>query len=200
MASSIVWTVFIIVGAGLGLVGAWFSLRTVRLVTGVVALILVITLTQYGLTHPVNSPGDLVGSFLRGVDAVTAALLRPLGGNGVPAGSVADRWVITVVLLVGYRQLEAWTRRWQAPELDLSVIGQGQPSLATGAAPTGPAGPGGGAADGLTDGQRHAWLAAELRFRLPAMEIRSPAILPGGSRANALASIAGSSVSPARGW
>jgi hypothetical protein len=52
-------------------------------------------------------------------------------------------------------------------------------------------GPGGGA--GLTDGQRHAWLAAELRFRLPAMEIRSPAILPGGSRANALASIAESS-------
>jgi hypothetical protein len=33
-------------------------------------------------------------------------------------------------------------------------------------------------------------LAAELNFRLPTMEVRSPAILPGGTRANALASIA----------
>jgi hypothetical protein len=46
------------------------------------------------------------------------------------------------------------------------------------------------ATDGLTALQRHDQLAAELRFRLPTMEIRAPAILPGGTRSNALASIA----------
>lgn len=191
MASSIVWSVFIAVGVGLGVTGACFSLRTVRLVTGVVAVILAITVTQYGLTHSAHAQGDLVGSFLRGVDAVAAALLRPLGGNGAPAESVADRWIIAAVLLLGYRQLEAWTRRWQAPELDLSVIGQAQPAGTREAAP---AGHGQAAADdGRTNEQRHAELAAELRFRLPAMEIRCPAILPGGSRTSALASIAESS-------
>src|SRR6202000_1541412 len=104
-----------------GVTGACFSLRTVRLVTGVVAVILAITVTQYGLTHPAHAQGDLVGSFLRGVDAVAAALLRPLGGNGAPAESVADRWIIAAVFLLGYRPAEAWTRRWQAPPLGLSV-------------------------------------------------------------------------------
>jgi hypothetical protein len=194
MASSIVWTVFIVVGAGLGLIGAWFSLRTMRLATGVVAFILVITVTQYGLTHPANAAGDLVGSFLRGVDAVAAALLRPLGGDGLPAASVADRWLIAVVVLLGYRQLEAWTRHFQAPELDLSAIDRGQPATGAEDAAGAPAGDGRAAAGHrVTDAQRHAQLAAELRFRLPAMEIRCPAILPGGSRTSALASIAESS-------
>jgi hypothetical protein len=44
--------------------------------------------------------------------------------------------------------------------------------------------------DTQTDKQRHEWLVAELKFRLPAVEVRSPAILPGGSRPSGLASIA----------
>jgi hypothetical protein len=179
---------------GLGLLGSWFSLRTVRLVTGIVAFILIVTVTQYGLTHSAGTTGDVVGSFLRGIDAVAVALLRPLGG--APAPGTADRWIIAVAVLIGYRQLEAWTRRWQAPELDLSAIGQGQPTMTTpaaaqGTSPGAAAGHGAtAAADDLTDAQRHDQLAAELRFRLPAMEIRCPSILPGGSRTNALASIA----------
>ena len=38
--------------------------------------------------------------------------------------------------------------------------------------------------------QRHDRLAAELKFWLPAVEVRAPAIFPGGSRSSALASIA----------
>ena len=191
MASSIVWTLFIVVGAGLGLIGAWFSLRTMRLATGVVAFIVVIAVTQYGLTHPANAAGDVVGSFLRGVDAVAAALLRPLGGDRLPAASVADRWLIAAVVLLGYRQLEAWTRHFQAPELDLSAIGQDRPATGAEGAPGTPAGDG-RAATGhkAAEAQRYDQLAAELRFRLPAMEIRCPAIMPGGGRTSALASIA----------
>jgi hypothetical protein len=44
--------------------------------------------------------------------------------------------------------------------------------------------------DTQTGEQKHDWLVAELQFRLPAVEVRSPAILPGGSRSSGLASIA----------
>jgi hypothetical protein len=50
-----------------------------------------------------------------------------------------------------------------------------------------PSGDGKGA---LTDVQRHDRLAAELKFWLPAVGVHAPAILPGGSRSSALASIA----------
>jgi hypothetical protein len=179
MASVVVWTVLAVAGAGLGVVGACFSLRTLRLVTGVAALAGAVAVTQYGLAHPGNAAGDVVSAFLRGTDAVTVALLRPLGATGAGAPGAASRWVTVAVLLVGYRQLEAWARRWQAPELDLSALGQ--PPGAREAAP------------GAEGARRHAELAAALRFRLPAMEIRSPSILPGGSRTSALASIAESS-------
>jgi len=93
-------------------------------------------------------------------------------------------WVVIVVLLVlGYRALEAWALHWQAPQLDTSKLGRGQPSIA-------PDGGAGASADGLTDGQRHDLLAAEVEFRLAAMEVRAPAILPGGSRSAGLATIA----------
>ncbi|HEY3883407.1 MAG TPA: DUF4389 domain-containing protein [Trebonia sp.] len=206
----IVWLVCAAIAVALGFIGFWFSLRTLRWSTGAVAVVLVFVLTRYGLTHPAATPSDLIDSFLRGVDAVIVALLHPLWRTHmVPAPGDADRWIIAAAVLLGYRQLEAWTLHWQAPMLDLSGIDEGQPPLPAGdpAPPaasrdraarhtgtTGRARAAGHAAtsagDGLTDAQRHAELAAELRFRLPAMEIRSPAILPGGSRTNALASIA----------
>ena len=42
----------------------------------------------------------------------------------------------------------------------------------------------------LLDLQRHDELVRELKFRLPAVEVRAPAILPGGTRVSGLASIA----------
>ena len=123
-----------------------------------------------------------------------------VAAGNVPAPGVAGRWIIAFALLLGYRQLEGWALRWQAPELDLSAIGQGRSTSAPAVPParrgghgTAKAADGHGAAaaaGGPTAGQHHAQLAAELRFRLPTMEVRSPSILPGGTRANAIASIA----------
>jgi hypothetical protein len=49
------------------------------------------------------------------------------------------------------------------------------------------AGPG----DDAPDLQReHDQLVAELRFRLPAVEVRTPSVLPGAATANGLASVA----------
>jgi hypothetical protein len=189
----IVWAVLFAELAALGFIACSFSLRTLRLFTGVTAFILAIAVTRFGLLHPEYSLAhpNLVDSFLSGVDQVTIALLHPLWPGHVPVPGVAGRWIIAVALLLGYRQLEATARSRQAPELDLSAIGE---ETANGLGTT---------ADKTvrstdatvsdpTDEQRRQ-LAAELRFRLPTMEVRAPAILPGGSRANALASIAESS-------
>jgi hypothetical protein len=191
MNSWIVWAILVADVAALVFIGFWFSLRTLRLFTCVTALILAIVVARFGLTHPEYKAGNLVDSFLSGADQVTIALLHPFWPGKVPAPGVAGRWIIAVALLLGYRQLEWWALRWQAPELDLSAIGPGRSADQS---PGRPAGRGGRPLhrhdDCPTAGQRQAQLAAELRFRLPTMEVRAPAILPGGARTNALASIA----------
>ncbi|WP_187365984.1 hypothetical protein [Trebonia kvetii] len=193
-----VWGILVACAAALGFIGFWFSLRSLRWFAGVTAFVVAIAITRFGLTHPEYTSANLVDSFLSGVDRVVIALIYPIWRGLPPAPGVAGRWIIAVGLLLGYRELERWTLRWQAPELDLSGIGRDGPTSASADS----AGSGGSqaalnghgaAADGLSAAQRRDQLAAELRFRLPTMEIRSPSILPGGTRANALASIAESS-------
>jgi hypothetical protein len=171
---------FAAVAAMLGAVGYHFSLRTLRWVALSVTLATAVYLTVYGLTHPAQAPGSLSDAFARGADALSGALIRPLSlGHRVPVpGRIG--WVVIVVLLVlGYRALEAWALRRQAPCLDMSELTRARP---------------GNAADAGTDAQvgkqLHDRLATELKYRLPAVEVRSPAILPGGSRPSGLASIA----------
>lgn len=190
--SWIVWAILVVEVTALGFIGYWFSLRTLRLFTGVTAFILAIAVTRFGSLH--LDPGyksNLVNSFLSGVDQVVMALLQPFYPGKAPAPGVAGRWIIAFALFFGYRQLEWWAQRWEAPELDLSEIGRGRPTTAPAVASAAADGHGTAAtAAGPTAGQRHAQLAAELRFRLPTMEVRTPSILPGGTRASALASIA----------
>jgi hypothetical protein len=194
MTSGIVWALTAIVAISLGVIGRFFSLRTVRWAALATAVVSVIAVARYGASHPAHAPSDLVSSFLRGFDAVTKALLHPLWlGHPVPAPGTVGRVVIAVLVILAYRQLEAWTLRWQAPTMDMTAIGEIQPGGEASTPPAGPDMPAGRvftASDGMTAIQRHDQLAAELRFRLPTMEIRAPAILPGGTRSQALASIA----------
>src|SRR5512146_1508522 len=181
MTSWVTWGVFVAVAVTLGLVGNCFSVRTVRLFTVATAIVLVVAVTVYGLTHPAKppqAPQDLQTAFARGADAIAAALFHPVWIGRFPAPGRVGWIVLAALLLIGYRQLEARAFKQQAPVIDTSQLDQGQPSF------------GDGASAGLTDGQRHDLLAAELKFRLAAMEMRSPAILPGGSRSDGLASIA----------
>jgi hypothetical protein len=186
--TAIVWIIFVAELVGLGLVGRWFSLRTLRWFAGASAVALIAAVTRFGLARPEYAHSNLLDSFLSGVDQVTIAFLHPLLPGKVPTPGVAGRWIIVAVILIGYRQLEDWALRRQAPELDLSAIGRGRP--------TGPYRPLGHSGTPWhrdvypSAGQRQAQLVAELRFRLPTMEVRTPAILPGGTKTNALASIA----------
>lgn len=185
MTSWVAWVVFVVVAAALGVTANHFSVRTVRWVTAVIAVVLVVGVTAYGLNRAdalgmaPPGPPDLQTAFAKGADAIAAALFRPLWiGHQVPEPGRVGWVIIAALVLLGYRQLEARAYAQQAPVLETSRLGEGQPSIAA------------GGSTGLTDGQRHDQLAAELKFRLAAMEVRSPAILPGGSRSGGLASIA----------
>jgi hypothetical protein len=81
--------------------------------------------------------------------------------------------------------------RWQPPTVDLSALGGDQQG-------TQKCGASGGQDEAATD-QRHDEVANELRFRLPAVAVKAPAILPGGTRVAGLVSIAESTGNTAGG-
>jgi hypothetical protein len=177
MNSWLVWIVFVAAAAMLGAVGWHFSLHTLRWVAFIATLAAAVYLTVYGLTHPAQKPGNLSDAFARGADTLSTALIRPLSlGHDVPVPGRIGWLVIVVLLVLGYRVLEAWALRHQAPCLDVSALtSDRQDDTGT---------------EAQTGRQLHDWLVSELKFRLPAVEVRSPAILPGGSRPSGLASIA----------
>jgi hypothetical protein len=189
MNSWLVWGGFAIAVVFLGWVAYHFTVRTLRFVTLALVVAEVVLVTRYGVTHP--SPGasaapvDLVKAFTGGLDNLTGAFFQPLlpGPKALLPGRVG--WLVIVVFLAfAYRELEVWAMRWQPPAVDTSALDGEQPGMHSsgGQAESGDGGP---------VGQReHDYLVSELRFRLPAVEVRSPAVLPGGSTPNGLASIA----------
>lgn len=192
MTSWVVWAVAIVVAALIGFAATHFSVRTLRYVTAVTVIALLIAVTAYGQSPPGGRPpSDLETAFALGADRLSAAFFHPLwalwSSRHTPTPGRLGWSVIAVALLLGYRQAENWAMRRQAPQLDTAQLTDGQPSIA-GDSP-------GGTADGTADirptaGQWHDWLAAEVKFRLAAVDVYSPPILPGGTRSNGLASIA----------
>jgi len=192
MNSWLVWGGFAIAVVFLGWVAYHFTVRTLRFVTLALVVAGVVLVTRYGVTHP--SPGasaapvDLVKAFTGGLDNLTGAFFQPLlpGPEALLPGRVG--WLVIVVFLAfAYRELEVWAMRWQPPSVDTSALDNDRPGKQSsdGQPESGDGGP---------VGQRdHDYLVAELRFRLPAVEVRAPAVLPGGSTPNGLASVAESS-------
>lgn len=183
----VVWGVFAFVAVLLGFVARHFTVRTLRWVTAVTAGLLTVLITRYGLTHPANpakASSDLVNAFRQGAEELGAAFFHPLllvlPGNQVPAPAPGriGLFVIAVLLVGGYRVLEAWAIHRQAPVLDAATL-DCQPNGASSKAE--------GSAE---DRQLYDQLVVRLKFQLSAIEVRAPAILPGGSRSNGLASIA----------
>src|SRR5690348_16439118 len=117
------WIVFAAVAVTLGAVGYQFSVRTLRWVALIIALATAAYLIVFGLTHPAKKDGSLSDAFARGMDAPSSALIRPLSlGHHVPVPGRIGWLVIVVLLVLGYRALEAWTLRRQAPCLDVSEL------------------------------------------------------------------------------
>jgi hypothetical protein len=191
MNSWLVWAGFAVAVVFLGWVAYHFTVRTLRFVTLALVVAGVVLVTRYGVSHPSPSPSltaapvDLVHAFTRGLDNLSGAFFQPLlpGPRALLPGRVG--WLVIVVFLVfAYRELEVWAMRWQPPTVDTSALDGDKPGTQNsgGHARPGDSGP---------DGQRdHDDLVAELRFRLPAVEVRAPPLLPGGSTPNGLASVA----------
>lgn len=189
MTSWVVWAVTVAMAALIGFTATHFSVRTLRYVTAAIVIVLLVVVTAYGQTPAgVTGQPDLGAAFALGADRLAGAWFRPLwalwSSQHAPAPGRLGWSVIAAALVLGYRQAEKWALSRQAPQLDTSKLTNGQPSIA-----------GDGAADGTgnggpTAGQRHDWLAAEIRFRLAAVDVYSPPILPGGTRSDGLASIA----------
>src|SRR6266568_3225788 len=102
MNSWFVWIAFALVAIVLGLIAYCFSLRVLRVAAAIIALVTVVYLTWYGLTHPATAPGNLSDAFTRGTDALIRALfhLPPVPpGDHVP-GPGPIGWLIIAVLLV----------------------------------------------------------------------------------------------------
>jgi hypothetical protein len=182
MNSWVVWAAFVLVALVLGLIGYHFSLRVLRIAAVFIVLATLAYITWYGLGHPAQPPpGSLSGAFTQGAGTLSMALFRqPPGHPMLGPGPVG--WIVIIVLvLIGYRELEAWAMHCQARMLDTSALaGAGQGTQQDGAPSDG---------EDVTGKRRHDRLMAELRFRLPAVEVRAPSILPGGSRSSGLASI-----------
>ena len=176
MTSWLVWLVLVIVAVLLGFIGYHFVVSTLRWVTVALAAAVVLFATLYGATHHAAASTDLVSSFTRGLDELSAALFV----HRITALGQVGWLVIIAILAFGYRELEVWAMHWQPPTVDTSALGHGQPGTQKS----------GASRERMTDGQRHDRVCAELRFRLPAVEVRAPAILPGGTRPHELASIA----------
>jgi len=186
MNSWLVWAAFVLAVLVLGLVGRYFSLRVLRVTAAFVTLATVLYVTGYGLGHPAKGAGSLSDAFSRGADALLVALFHPLpvpAGHHIPEPGRIGWLIIAALLVIGYRGLEAWSLHCHARCLDTSALTPRRQNTQQDDLPR-------DGKDALTDLQRHDRLAAELKFRLPAVEVRSPAILPGGSRSSELASIA----------
>jgi hypothetical protein len=184
MNSGLVWAGLAITVVFLGFVGYHFAVRTLRFVTLAVAAAVVVLITRYGVTHPARGPTNLVNAFTRGARELSAAFFQPpLPGHHIPAPGRIGWLVIIVALVFAYRELEAWARHWQPPTVDTTCLDGDHPGAQESSAPGGPGG-------ATTDAQRPDGLVAELKFRLRAVQVRTPAILPGDTMPGALASIA----------
>jgi hypothetical protein len=189
----LVWLIFVAFSALLGFAGYHFSVRTLRFFAAVLVTAVIVLVTRYGVTHSAGSSADIVSSFRRGFNDLGMTFFQPFLGRHVPLPGLG--WLAIVAALVfGYRELEVWAMHWEPPTVDTSALArdlratpagnqQGTPSASSPGRPDEPL-------ENLTGSQLHARLIAELRFRLPAVAVRAPAILPGGTRPNELASIA----------
>ena len=91
-----VWGVFAVVVVFLAWVGYHFTVRTLRFVTVAFAVVVMVVVTGYGLTHPARAPAELVNAFTRGVDALSGAFFQPLlPGHDVPVPGRAG-WLVII--------------------------------------------------------------------------------------------------------
>jgi hypothetical protein len=192
------WPALLVILGLLWWVAYQFSRRTYRLAVGVVAAAGVLAVTGYGLRLPGKHP-----TFARGLLAGGNAIARDMLGWFIPPGLRHTvllgpmGWLLLLILigsvLVAFDTLS--TRR-QQPTVSVGTVppdggGSGGGNAGDG---DGDAGGSGSASGGSSGGDSRAVqsrrvITEELKFRLPAVAVRSPASMPGGSTLASLATV-----------
>lgn len=168
------WAALLLILALLLQVARGFSRLTFRLSVVALAISCLIALTCYGLAQRGRPPADFKAAFDRGADDLEQVMVRPLlpGGHRVLPG--LPGWIILLVILGA---VLVW--------FDTICTRRGQPSVqvagAAAALPPHPAG-------AKTPASRAA-VTERLQFQLPAVEVRKPALMPGGSTLENLAAV-----------
>jgi hypothetical protein len=163
-----------------------FSRRTYRFTVGVLAAASVLAVTGYGL----RLPGKHL-TFESGLLAGGNALSRDMLGAFIPAGLQHSLlpgpvgWLLLLVLIGSVLlAFDAVSVRRQQPTVN---VGSVPPSV--GGSDTGDGNAdGGGSSDSQAMHSRRV-ITEELKFRLPAVAVRSPASMPGGSTLASLATV-----------
>ena len=160
-----------------------FSRRTYRFTVGVVAAASVLAVTGYGLRLPGKHP-----TFESGLLAGGNAVSRDMLGSFIPAGLQHSLlpgpvgWLLLLVLIGGVLlAFDAVSVRRQQPTVNVGSV----PPSGSGS-DTGEGNAGGGDSQAVHSRQV---ITEELKFRLPAVAVRSPASMPGGSTLASLATV-----------
>lgn len=176
------WLALALIFMLLGAVSYWFARRTYRLTTFAAIVIGGFAITGYGLNL-----GTRPASYLDALRGGGNELTREMFGHLMPdrlRGSLVPGlagWIALLVLTGGL--LVAF---------DTLCAHRQQPGVQVGDVPEQPPGP--PAAPGQVSAVRSGLtarriLTEELKFRLPAVEVRAPASMPGGSALESLAAV-----------
>jgi hypothetical protein len=160
----------------LGGLAQGFSRRTLRAAMVATVVAGVVVVTRIGLLHDGHHPGDFAAAFLTGADRLAQVMflpVMPIGPGSVPPGLAG--WVTLLVILgAGFGALDTLCALREQPRVQVA-----DPT----SAPAGTWDP-----DRPHPGDQRA-LLEELKFRLPAVEVRKPALMPGASTLDTLASL-----------
>jgi hypothetical protein len=168
------WPVLVAVLAALGWAGYQFSRRTYRIAALAAVIASVVALTEYGAAS--SAASNFIDAFTAGSKDVIETMLNPLvaGTHSFPPGVVG--WVVLLVLIVGVLVcFDTWSARREQPRVEVA-----DPPAAE---------------QGNSDLEDRRAITEELRFRLPAVYVRTPATMPGGLTLDNLATmVSGSEV------
>lgn len=160
-APAVVWTVLAAVVAVLLVLGARFSRRVLRVAALLVGFAAALAVTVWGSVDGEVTFSEAVEA---GLTKVADAFFRPFFLAYPQPGPDRATWVVlVVVLLVGYWALEAWSARFEPPTVE--VVDSEE-----------------------KDGEEPR-LVREVKFRLPAVEVRRPGLLPGAGTTENVAAV-----------
>lgn len=154
-----VWGLLAAVTLVLMLVGWHFTRRTMRAVTVVIVFLAAVAVTYWGA----DAKMGFSGAFHAGLHKAAAAFFAPFFlGRTTPSADDATWTIFLIICAAGYWLLEAWSARFESPTVQVEDVDK----------------------DTAEPG-----LVRELQYRLPAVQVSRPALVPGGTTAENLAAV-----------